>query len=137
MLAFLGAPAIGAVQPHVLRFADGMDVSTLNPWYATTANVTRLSALTMAKFTRFDRDGRLVPELLSEIPSTRNGGITAHGSRITWHLRRDARWSDGARFDGRDVLADDWLGRVVRSFKGALACSNLPGSASSCRRSRY
>lgn len=68
MLAFLGAPAIGAVQPHVLRFADGMDVSTLNPWYATTANVTRLSALTMAKFTRFDRDGRLVPELFVRDP---------------------------------------------------------------------
>jgi peptide/nickel transport system substrate-binding protein len=88
----------------VLRFADGLDVDTLNPWYATTENVTRLSELTMAKFSRFDRNGHLVPELVTEIPSLRNGGIGATGNTVIWHLRHDVRWSDGAPFDAQDVL---------------------------------
>ena len=43
------------------------------------------------------------PELITEIPSPRNGGISRDGLRITWHLRHGVRWSDGAPFDARDV----------------------------------
>jgi ABC-type oligopeptide transport system substrate-binding subunit len=91
ILAVVTPRASAAAEPHVLRFADGLDVSTLNPWYATTANIMLLSALTMAKFSRFDRQGRLVPELVSEIPSLRNRGISADGRTVTWHLRRAGR----------------------------------------------
>lgn len=107
-----------AIEPHVLRFADGMDVSTLNPWYATTANIMLLSELTMAKFSRFDREGRLVPELVVEIPSRRNRGISNGGRTVTWHLRHDARWSDGAPFDAQDVL---FTIAAVKNSKNAFA----------------
>ncbi len=83
--------------------ADGQDVTTLNPLLATTANITTLSALTMAHFVRFDAHDRPVPELLTEIPSQRNGGISADGRAITYHLRHGVRWSDGAPFDADDV----------------------------------
>lgn len=117
-LAMSSAGTFASVEPHTLRLADGLDVDTLNPWYATTANVTLLSELTMAKFSRFDRDGRLVPELVTQIPSTRNGGIAANGMTVTWHLRHDARWSDGFAFDAQDVL---FTVAAVKNAKNAFA----------------
>jgi len=83
--------------------ADGQDVTTLNPLLATSANITTLSELTMAHFVRFDARDRPVPELLTEIPSQRNRGISADGRAITFHLRHGVRWSDGAPFDADDV----------------------------------
>ena len=89
--------------PHVLRWADTLDVSSLNPFIATTGNSTPLSELTMAEFTRFDAAGNAIPELVTVIPTKANGGISPDGKTITWHLRRGVRWSDGAPFDASDV----------------------------------
>jgi len=92
-----------ATQPHVLRWADSLDVSSLNPLIATTGNATPLAELTMAEFTRFDARGNAIPDLVTVIPSKANGGVSADGRTITWHLRRGVRWSDGAPFDASDV----------------------------------
>jgi len=37
------------------------------------------------------------------IPTQRNGGISADGKTITWHLRHGVKWSDGVPFDSSDV----------------------------------
>jgi len=99
-----GCPAARAGEAHVLRWTDGLDVSTLNPLFATSSNITWLAALTMGHFVRFGPHDELIPELVTEIPSARNGGISADGRTITYHLRRGVRWSDGAPFDAADVL---------------------------------
>ena len=52
-------------------------------------------------FTVDDR-GRLVPDAARELPTRRNGGITADGLTIVYRIRT-GRWSDGAPFDARDV----------------------------------
>ncbi|MGD0474846.1 MAG: peptide ABC transporter substrate-binding protein [Candidatus Velthaea sp.] len=105
LLAPLGIPcaASAAAHIHVLRWSDGLDVSTLNPLLANTGNVVDLSRLTMAHFTRFDSNDTVVPELITKIPSTANGGISRDGRTITYHLRRDVKWSDGVPFDADDV----------------------------------
>lgn len=95
---------VAAAQPHVFRWSDGLDVGTLDPLLATTANITFLGQLTMAHFVRFDAHNALVPELITEIPTAANGGISADGKDITYHLRRGVRWSDGAPFDADDVV---------------------------------
>jgi peptide/nickel transport system substrate-binding protein len=95
-------PARAAI-PHVLRWADGLDVSSLNPFIATTGNIVPLIELTMGEFVRFDAKGNPIPDLVTEIPSKANGGVSADGTTITWHLRHGVRWSDGATFDSRDV----------------------------------
>ena len=101
-LAFF--PSVAAAwQPHVLRFAEGIDVTTLDPFLATSGNVIDLSGLTMAYLVRYDAQRRPIPELATEIPTQRNGGISADGRAITYHLRRGVRWSDGAPFDADDV----------------------------------
>lgn len=92
-----------AYEPHVLRYVDTLDINTLNPWFGTSANITALSELTAAFFTRLDDAGNPVPELVTVIPTTANGGISADGKTITWHLRHGLKWSDGAPLDSADV----------------------------------
>jgi peptide/nickel transport system substrate-binding protein len=46
----------------------------------------------------------LQPELATQIPTQRNGGISRDGLTITYHLRRGVHWHDGAPFDARDVV---------------------------------
>ncbi len=101
MLAF--APPASAYAPHELRWADNQDISSLDPFLATSANVVPLSELTMAEFTRYDAHGNAIPELVTALPTKANGGVSADGKTITWHVRRNVKWSDGAPFTASDV----------------------------------
>jgi len=92
-----------AYEPHVLRYVDTLDINTLNPWIGTAANTAALSELTAAFFTRLDDRGNPVPELVTVVPTTANGGISADGKTITWHLRHGLKWSDGVPLDSADV----------------------------------
>ncbi len=103
LAALLAAVPAAAYAPHELSWADGQDVSSLNIFLATSANVVPLSELTMGEFTRFDARGNAIPELVTEIPTKANHGVSADGKTVTWHLRRNVRWSDGAPFDAADV----------------------------------
>jgi peptide/nickel transport system substrate-binding protein len=106
-LAFVLAPSVARSAPeaHVLRFTDGSgDVSTLNRHLTGDGTVAELSELTMAYFVRYDQNNQPVPELITEVPTLANGGISNGGKTITWHLRRGVRWSDGAPFDADDVI---------------------------------
>jgi peptide/nickel transport system substrate-binding protein len=89
--------------PHVLRYATGEDIVGLNPHLVTQLTVSYMSSLTMAWLVRYDHTNRPVPELATVVPSQRNGGISADGKTITYHLRRDAKWSDGVPFTAADV----------------------------------
>jgi peptide/nickel transport system substrate-binding protein len=92
-----------AYEPHVLRYVDTLDIGTLNLWIGASGNIQTLSELTNAYFTRLDPKGNPMPELATVIPTQQNGGISKDGKTITWHLRHDAKWSDGVPFDSSDV----------------------------------
>jgi peptide/nickel transport system substrate-binding protein len=95
----------GVTMTHWLRIADGAgDIDTLNPHLFTETTLGNISELTMAYLARYDKTGHPVPELLTIIPTQLNGGISQDGKTITWHLRRGVKWSDGAPFDGDDVV---------------------------------
>ncbi len=89
--------------PHVLRFATGEDVVGLNPHLNQQLTLSYMSSLTMAYLLKYDLRNRPVPELATAVPSRANGGISADGKTITYHLRHDARWSDGVPFTSADV----------------------------------
>lgn len=89
--------------PHVLRIVEPQDFVTLNPHLYAATSLSMLSELTMAYFVRYDHRGHPYPELVTVIPSRENGGISADGRSITWHLRHGVRWSDGAHFTSGDV----------------------------------
>jgi peptide/nickel transport system substrate-binding protein len=110
LLANAAGPAAGAQDarhpwtvPHVLRYATGEDVVGLNPHLNQQLTLGYMSSLTMAWLLKYDHRNRPVPELATAVPSRANGGISADGKTITYHLRRDAKWSDGAPFTAADV----------------------------------
>jgi len=90
---------------HELRFASGSDIEHLNPLESASAYEMYLATLCMAYLIKTDAGGNAtVPELITEVPSLRNGGISPDGKTITWHLRHNVRWSDGAPFTADDVI---------------------------------
>ena len=90
--------------PHVLRYATAEDIVGLNPHLAQQTVVSYMSSLTMAWLLKFDHENRPVPELATEVPTKKNGGISPDGLTITYHLRKDAKWSDGEPFNADDVV---------------------------------
>jgi peptide/nickel transport system substrate-binding protein len=50
-----------------------------------------------------DPAGHCVPELVSEAPTTANGGISANGLNWRLKLRSGVTWHDGAPFSAEDV----------------------------------
>jgi peptide/nickel transport system substrate-binding protein len=62
----------------------------------------QLGPLTQGYLFLVDEHGALVPDRATMVPTRANGGISADGRTITYHLRT-GRWSDGAPFDARDV----------------------------------
>jgi peptide/nickel transport system substrate-binding protein len=98
------AHATGAAPRDVLRTVIGTDPPGLNPLVVDNAQVSYLAPLIHGYLMRDDDRGRLIPDLAVVVPTRANGGIAHDGRTVTYHLRRDARWHDGAPFDARDVL---------------------------------
>src|SRR6266568_5871983 len=47
--------------------------------------------------------GQITPGIVTELPSTANGGISADLKTWTFHLKSGLMWSDGQPLDARDV----------------------------------
>jgi peptide/nickel transport system substrate-binding protein len=93
-------------KPHVLRMTYAAEnIETLNPLLTSDSSVSQvLGPLSMGYLVRVDRDNNLVPELITQIPTQENGGVSKDGLTITYHLRKGVKWSDGAPFDADDVV---------------------------------
>ena len=76
---------------------------TLSPILATQTVEASIARLTTDILVSADAHGTLVPRLAREIPTRANGGISADGLTITYHLRPGIRWQDGVPFTSRDV----------------------------------
>ena len=98
------APATGAALPDLVRTAVAADPPGLNPLVVDNAGVAYLAPLIHGYLMRDDARGRLVPDLAAIVPTVANGGIARDGRTVTYRLRHDARWHDGAPFDARDVV---------------------------------
>jgi peptide/nickel transport system substrate-binding protein len=76
---------------------------TLNPLLHIDYNAYELDNLVYSMLLEQDADGRLVPDLATNVPSLSNGQISADGLRIVYHLRRNVQWQDGHRLTAADV----------------------------------
>jgi len=52
---------------------------------------------------RVDEKAQFIPNLATEVPSTRNGGIQKGGLEYAIKLRRGVKWHDGQPFTAKDV----------------------------------
>ncbi len=89
--------------PNTLRVASAEVPRTLNPILATETVESALARLTTDVLVSVDAHGRFVPGIAREVPTVANGGISADGLTITYHLRPGVKWHDGVPFTSRDV----------------------------------
>ncbi|HEV2261198.1 MAG TPA: peptide ABC transporter substrate-binding protein [Candidatus Rubrimentiphilum sp.] len=88
---------------HVLRIADLSDPSSLNPLLAHDQDTIGYDLLICQTLIGLDERNRLVPVLVTRIPSRANGDVSADGRRIVYHLRRGIRFADGVPLSSADV----------------------------------
>lgn len=103
--------------PGVLRLGEDEEPDSLNPMYSHTAASDVTAGLLYSFVLRYDAQGNYVPDLATEVPSVRNGGISHDGKTIVVHLRKNVYWADGA-----PLTAADWLFtyRAVREPRNAV-----------------
>lgn len=90
-------------QAGVLRVALPQDVKTLNPLLDSTTLDGFVDRLMFEPLVSADAHGNPVPMLAADVPSRGNGGISPDGLIITYRLRPNLRWSDGAPVTSGDV----------------------------------
>jgi len=95
-------PIAAPAAPHVLVWADGLDINVLNPFVPGAAPNVFLSMATMAYLTT-GGNGPLTPELAVRGPTQKNGGISADGKTLTFELRPNLKWADGEALTSEDV----------------------------------
>ncbi len=88
---------------HVLRIVTLTDPASLDPLLAHDQETIGNDLLVCQTLIGLNEHNRLVPILLSRIPTRENHDVSADGSRIVYHLRRGVRFADGAPLTSKDV----------------------------------
>jgi len=89
--------------PHDLRIADEADPSSLNPLLAHDQVTIGFDLLFVQTLVGVDAANRLVPVLITRVPTRANGDISRDGRTIVYHLRRGVRFADGKPLTSADV----------------------------------
>ncbi len=101
------------MEPQVITFAWTQEPDSFHPFYTDMWFSATLQQLYLCWAWEFDDKNVAYPNLVKEIPSVENGGISDDGLTITLHLRDDIVWSDGTPLTSADfkftydMLMDD------------------------------
>lgn len=115
-----GGPNAGTV-PGVLRVAIQSDVKNLNPLLASNTTDGMIARLMFVPLITSNDKGEPVPMLASDVPSMANGGISKDGLTVTYHLRKNAKWSDGVAVSSADVK---WSWQAVMNSSNNVISRN-------------
>jgi peptide/nickel transport system substrate-binding protein len=96
-----GAPRGG--QPGTLRIAIQSDLKNLNPLLNSNTTDAMVARLMFEPLISANAKGEPVPMLATSVPTQQNGGVSKDGLTITYHLRKDAKWTDGVAVTSKDV----------------------------------
>ncbi len=80
------------------------DPDTLNPYLTTALLASQIYAAVTEPLVQPDQNGEYQPVLAERVPTTKNGDVSADGTEVTWHLRKDVVWSDNTPFTAADVV---------------------------------
>ncbi|MDP9110869.1 MAG: peptide ABC transporter substrate-binding protein [Candidatus Eremiobacteraeota bacterium] len=100
--------------PGTLRWGQPDEPDSLNPLFAHTAATDTICPLIYAYLLAYDDNGEFIPDLATAVPSYANGGISKDSKTISFHLRKGAKWADGA-----PLTAKDWLFTYHSVFNAA------------------
>ncbi len=102
--AATAAPAATEPSRKVATFIFTEEFDTLNPYYSNMWFSQITDSLWLPWPWEYDDTNTVFPVLVTEMPTTENGGISADGKTITMKLRDDIKWSDG-----EPITADDFV----------------------------
>jgi len=98
----LGACAHAPQSQRGFSIAQQWEPQSLNPALENGTSSTQWSMLVFSYLVKYDDRGRLVPDVAIAVPTLHNGGISADGKTIVYHIRRGVRFADGT-----ELTADD------------------------------
>ncbi|HET9095797.1 MAG TPA: peptide ABC transporter substrate-binding protein [Candidatus Baltobacteraceae bacterium] len=87
----------------ILRVAIQQDVKNLNPLLNSNTTDGMIGFLMFLPLLHANAQGEPVPMLAAQVPTLENGGISKDGLTITYHLRKNVKWSDGVPVTSKDV----------------------------------
>jgi peptide/nickel transport system substrate-binding protein len=94
----------GAIPAASLAIAQQREPMSLNPALENGQSATEWGLLLFSYLVKYDNAGKLVGDVATEVPTLRNGGITADGKTVTYHLRKGVRFADGTPLTARDCV---------------------------------
>ena len=97
-------PAAEEGDRQIATFIWTQEFDTLSPLYTSMWFSTITYSLWNTWAWNFDENLEPIPVLVTEIPTSENGGISEDGRTLTFKLRDDIVWSDG-----EPITADDFI----------------------------
>jgi peptide/nickel transport system substrate-binding protein len=99
------AALLGKPKPKIITITFPQEPDNLNPLYTTMwfSGITREFYLSNGLLV-YNNKNEAIPWIAKEIPSLKNGGISADGKTLTFHLRDDVKWSDGEPLTAEDYV---------------------------------
>jgi peptide/nickel transport system substrate-binding protein len=89
---------------HLVIGAAGEEPDTLNKLFANTDAADQIAQFISEPLFRYGPSGEYLPAAATEEPTLQNGGISKDQHTVTLHIRKGMKWSDGAPYDGRDLV---------------------------------
>ena len=77
---------------------------SLNPALENGQSATEWGFLLFSYLVKYDDTGKLAGDVATEVPTLQNGGISADGKTVTYHLRKGVRFADGTPLTARDCV---------------------------------
>ena len=78
-------------------------VSILNPYLSGGTKDVEAASMVIEPLAHYDEKGVMVPNLVDEIPTVENGGVSEDLKSITWKISSGLKWSDGSPMTAADV----------------------------------
>ena len=97
-------PPPAPARKKVVTIIFTQEPATLNPFYTNMWFEYILQQFWGCWAWEFDNQNTAFPRLVTEVPSTENGGVSEDGLTITMHLRDDIVWSDGTPITSADFV---------------------------------
>jgi peptide/nickel transport system substrate-binding protein len=97
------APTGARAADRPLRIGLVQQPNSLDPQRAVQFYENYLAEGIFSALTVIDDRGNVAPDLAETVPTRQNGGVSADGKSLTYHLRAGIRWQDGVPLTSRDV----------------------------------
>ena len=104
LLAALAACSRPGASGDTVTIVQQREPMSLNAALENGASSTELGLLLFNYLLKWDDRGRLVGDVATAVPTRANGGVSADGKTIVYHLRSDVKFADGTPLTARDCV---------------------------------